>query len=198
MSDDLSAAKQAMRKAMAAQRARLDAPARRQAAEILARRLPGELRLTANAIVAGYHPVRTEFDVLPLLRVLAALGLAVALPVVDGPDRPLLFRRHVEGARLGANRFGIPEPGPDAPILTPSHLLVPLLAFDADGYRLGYGGGYYDRTLAWLRSRGRTVTAIGVGFECQRVEAVPHGADDQPLDFVATERGLHGPRGSPG
>jgi len=138
--------------------------------------------------VAGYWPLRDEFDVLPLLAHLEAAGHPCGLPVATAPGMPLSFRRWVPGTALVAGPFGTRQPPPEAPPLRPRLLLVPLLAFDRDGWRLGYGGGYYDRTLAALR-RERAVVAIGIAFAAQEVTAVPHGPGDERLDWVVTEAG---------
>lgn len=129
-----------------------------------------------------------EFDDRPLLAYFASSGHPCALPVVVAKDMPLEFRRWRPGDRLVASGFGIEVPGSDAPRLQPTVLLVPLLAFDAEGHRLGYGGGYYDRSLAMLRQHG-PVLAIGVAFAGQAVDEVPHGPGDQRLDWIVTEEG---------
>ncbi len=153
------------------------------------RRARGQgLHFPAGAVVAGYWPMRDEFDVRALLRDLNDEGMVCALPVVGGPDRPLAFRRWRPGDRLAEGAFGIAEPAAGKPELRPVALLVPLLAVDGAGRRLGHGKGFYDRTLAALRATG-PVTAIGVCFEAQRVREVPAEPHDQRLDWVLTERG---------
>ena len=144
---------------------------------------PGE---TAPPI-AGYVPVGTEADVMPLLCRLAAAGYALALPEVVGVGLPLRFRRWAQGAALITGRYGIPCPKTDAPLCSPWAMLVPLLAFDRYGHRLGYGGGFYDRTLADCRRRG-AVLSIGVAFAEQELAAVPTDRHDQPLDWIVTDR----------
>jgi 5-formyltetrahydrofolate cyclo-ligase len=110
------------------------------------------------------------------------------LPVVVRRGLPLLFRAWHPGQPLVTGSFGVPRPDKDQPELTPRVLIVPLLAFDRAGYRLGYGGGFYDRTLAALRQR-KPITAIGVGYVAQELPQVPHGPMDQRLDYVLTEDG---------
>ena len=123
---------------------------------------------------------------LPLLTKLAGEGWITALPVIVGKGVPLMFRAWVPGEPLGSGLWDIKIPLETAPEVVPDVLIVPLLAFDRQGYRLGYGGGFYDRTLAKLRAL-KPITAIGVGFAAQAVEHVPHDELDQPVDFVMTE-----------
>jgi 5-formyltetrahydrofolate cyclo-ligase len=193
LSDDIIAAKQALRRTMIARRDAIDVTARASAATSLAAHLVGRLSFPANACVAGYFPFRSEFDILPLLRVLHESDRMLALPVIAGRSEPLSFRRYRPGDALAINSMGIPEPGPEAESVVPTHLLVPLMAFDDRGFRLGYGGGYYDRTLIALREAKRRVATIGIGFDLQRVEAVPHGPCDQQIELIVTERDFYGP-----
>lgn len=144
-----------------------------------------------NAAVSGYWPMSEEIDVRPLMARLHAEGHTLALPVVVGKGEPLKFRRWRPGAPLGKAGFGLHQPSADAPEVVPDILLVPLLAFDPEGYRLGWGGGYYDRTLAALRAKSQAI-AVGVAFAAQRVERVPHTERDQRLDWVVTEEGYLG------
>lgn len=115
-------------------------------------------------------------------------GWTCGLPALVGRDRPMEFRRWHAGDTLVPGQLGTNQPAKEAPVVEPSVLLVPLLAFDRAGYRLGYGGGYYDRTLAALRA-GREVVAFGVAFAGQEVDHVPHDETDQRLDWVITEQG---------
>lgn len=181
---DTAAAKQALRHSARATRHRAAETADQGTAERLADRI---LALVADRVgaVAGYVPVRSEIDPRPALARLAALDRPVALPVVLAPDQPLVFRRWHPDQPLVPGAYGIAAPGPDAAPLDPTVLLVPLLAFDRRGYRLGYGGGFYDRTLFSLRSHG-PVLAVGVAFAAQEVPAVPAAPFDQPLDGIVT------------
>lgn len=142
-----------------------------------------------HSVVSGFYPYLNEIDTRPLLGKLAGEGWTTALPVVLGKGVPLEFRRWLPGEPTVPGRWDIPRPPDDAPIVEPDVLIVPLLQFDRRGYRLGYGGGFYDRTLELLRSRKRVV-AIGVAFAVQEVAQVPQEAFDQRLDFVMTEQGL--------
>ena len=146
------------------------------------------LRAMPGAVVSGYVPVRGEIDVMPLLHALHAAGHALALPVVAAREAPLVFRRWRPGMALEKGAFGIPVPPATAPEVRPEVVLVPLVAFDAQGHRLGYGGGYYDRTLAALRAQGR-VLAVGCAHAGQEVPHIPALDTDQRLDLVLTEQG---------
>jgi 5-formyltetrahydrofolate cyclo-ligase len=141
-----------------------------------------------HAVASGFCAIGDEIDPLLLLTKLSADGHQVCLPVMQGRGLPLLFRAWKPGDPMKATLWGIGEPLPSAPYVEPGVLLVPLLAFDPMGYRLGYGGGFYDRTLANLRERG-PVIAIGLAFDEQRVDAVPHVDYDQRLDWVLTPSG---------
>lgn len=140
----------------------------------------------APGILAAYYPTAKEFDPRPLLERLAAEGWTLALPVVTG-EAPLIFRRWSPGAPLTRGQRGMMEPA-GGEILRPALLLVPLLAFDARGYRLGYGGGHYDRTLEALRRDGPAV-ALGLAFDEQEMAQLHIGPHDQRLDWILTPSG---------
>jgi 5-formyltetrahydrofolate cyclo-ligase len=137
-------------------------------------------------IVSAFYPYQSEIDARPLLAKLAGDGWTPCLPIVVARDQPLIFRRWYPGQRTVPGKWNIPQPDDDQPLLEPDVLLIPMLAFDRDGYRLGYGGGFYDRTLATLRAR-KPITAIGVAYAAQEVPHVPRGPLDQPIDFIMTE-----------
>jgi 5-formyltetrahydrofolate cyclo-ligase len=164
----------------------LPASERATAAEIVAER-EFPLVVAPGAIVSGFTPMKSEINPLPLMRKLAAAGAQLALPVVAGQGKPLIMRAWAFGAPLAAGVWGIREPKPDAPEVAPDILLVPLLAFDRRGHRIGYGAGYYDMTIAALRAR-KQVTAIGIAFAAQEIDAVPNTPRDARLDLVLTER----------
>jgi 5-formyltetrahydrofolate cyclo-ligase len=133
---------------------------------------------------AGYFPVHDELDPIPLLEELHAGGLRTALPVVrPGPD--LIFREWSPGALLKRGKFGLRQPGDEQAELTPDIVLVPLLAFDRSGARLGYGAGYYDAALRRMRQSG-PVAAIGIAFDEQEFPEVPQEPQDEPLDTILT------------
>jgi 5-formyltetrahydrofolate cyclo-ligase len=137
--------------------------------------------------VAGFMPMKSEINPLPLMRKLAAAGARLALPVVAGKGRPLIMRAWGFGEPLAAGVWGIREPPATAPAVAPDLLIVPQLAFDRAGQRIGYGAGYYDMTIAALRAV-KEVLAIGLAFAAQEIAAVPATPHDAPLDLVLTER----------
>lgn len=186
---NLDQAKKAARAEAAARRDRAFA-ADPQAGERLAGHVIAHavaLGLTAGVAVSVYWPMRQEMDVRPLLAELDRLGCRVGLPVVMGKGKPLVFRHWQPGMVLKSGAFGLSEPGPDAPEIAPRIVFAPLLAFDRRGNRIGWGAGFYDRTLAGLRAQG-PVTAVGIAYAAQEVAQVPADAHDQPLDWIATER----------
>ena len=168
---------------------------RRTAHEVLAQSAP--LLLAAQPFpatprsgfnrVSAFFPFRSEIDSRPLLGRLAGEGWTTALPVIRGPGLPLGFRRWLPGQPTVKGAMDIESPAETEPEIEPDVLIVPLLAFDKRGFRLGYGGGYYDRTLAMLRAK-KKIIAIGAAYSAQQVDSVPHDAHDQPLDYVMTER----------
>jgi 5-formyltetrahydrofolate cyclo-ligase len=142
----------------------------------------------SGATVSAYAVIGDEADPAPLLHALRAQGHALALPRVTGRGKPLDFHRYDAGQALVPGGFGLSEPARDWPLVEPDILVVPLLAFDASGYRVGYGAGFYDRTLARLRAA-RDVLAVGFAFAAQEFETVPHDEKDQRLDWIVTESG---------
>jgi len=149
--------------------------------------LPVELPL--GTIVAGYSPINSEIDPFPLMQALAKQSAELALPVIIERNRPLIFRSWSPEEGLVRGQYGIFQPSSDEPEVDPDIVLVPLAAFDHAGHRIGYGRGYYDRTLQNLRAMKR-ITVIGVAFAVQEIEVVPALAHDEHLDCVLTERGL--------
>jgi 5-formyltetrahydrofolate cyclo-ligase len=171
---------EARRAAFAARKAAF-AAGQGQAAELLADFLADQ----AGRVLSGYMPMRTEIDPLPAM---AAHQGPVCVPVIAGKGIPLRFREWSPGCAMEAGEFGALIPAEGA-WLEPQVLIVPLLAFDRRGFRLGYGGGFYDRTLERLRAR-HPVLAVGFAFATQEVEAVPVDATDQRLDAIVTDAGL--------
>jgi 5-formyltetrahydrofolate cyclo-ligase len=148
-----------------------------------------ELGLKDGATVAGYWPISTEVDVRPLLARLHERGFRCALPAIVAGEAVLAFRLWSPTDDLEPGEYDTRQPFAGAEAAMPEALLVPLLAVDGQGHRLGHGRGWYDRTLAALRARGSLV-AIGVGYGVQRIERVPWAADDQNVDWILTERSL--------
>ena len=189
---DQSPEKAALRDRMRKLRAGVHALEAASAARAVRDRFLAQIEVPQNAVVAAYSAFGDEIDPLPLLEALAAKGVALALPVVEAKAAPLVFRAWMPGAPLVPHRFGMAEPSRDAPAVVPDIVVAPLLAFDRQGYRLGYGGGYYDRTLAGLRKRGR-VLAVGIGYAMQETPNVPRAPHDLPLDWIVTERAAFAP-----
>jgi 5-formyltetrahydrofolate cyclo-ligase len=162
------------------------------AGSALARHLRDHVSLPRDCAVSGYWPLPEEMDVKPSLRDLHATGHRIGLPVVVGRAKPLVFREWRPGMDLVVGNFNVHAPPPDSPEIVPQVLLVPMLAFDLHGYRLGYGGGFYDRTLRKLREAAEKaashVLVIGIAYAAQQVAEVPRGPYDQPLDWIATEK----------
>jgi 5-formyltetrahydrofolate cyclo-ligase len=182
----VSQGKARLRRDAMARRDALPADARSAAAATIAKR-SFPLAIATGSIMSGFMPLKSEINPLPLMRALAGQGARLALPVVARRGKPLVMRAWSFGEPLSAGVWGIREPMPEAAEVEPDILLVPLLAFDRAGFRLGYGGGYYDLTIAQLRAR-KTVTAVGLAFAAQEVSAVPATHCDAKLDLVLTER----------
>jgi 5-formyltetrahydrofolate cyclo-ligase len=180
--------KRAARAAALERRAALHAGlpgAARQAAGHL---LDAVARARRTGAVSCYLPIRDELDPMPAMLALAGLGYRLCVPVIEGRGLPLRFREWAPGVRVVPGPFGVAVPA-EGDWLVPEVLVVPMLAFDARAYRLGYGGGFYDRTLAALRAEGE-VLALGLAYAGQEVPQVPHGPRDQHLDAVVTEAGV--------
>lgn len=155
-------------------------------AALAARGIP-VARNSQNNIISAFHSFGTEISTFELFDKLVADGWITALPVVVAKNTPLVLRQWKPGDALVLGRWDIQVPPAEAPEVLPDVLLVPLLAFDRRGFRLGYGGGFYDRTLEKLRGL-KKVTAIGIAYAGQEVEAVPRDAFDQRLDWIMTEK----------
>jgi 5-formyltetrahydrofolate cyclo-ligase len=185
-SDSSPDLKAELRRTAMAQRDALPPAERMAAAQAIADRgLPVDLK--PGVIVSGFSPLKSEISPLPLLRRLADAGAGLALPVVVGRGQPLVMRAWSFGAPLDAGVWGIRQPPADAAEVFPDILIVPLLAFDRRGHRIGYGAGYYDMTIGRLRAM-KPITAIGIAFAAQEIAAVPATPRDARLDLVLTER----------
>ena len=170
----------AQMRAIRAAAARNDLGAAQRAADNLPSALLGRFDT-----VAGYAPLNSEIDPLPLLTLLAQAGARVALPRTLA-GQPLQFHLWQPGQLLVKSAFGVAEPEPTAPVCEPDLIVVPLLAFDRLGARMGYGQGHYDRTLANLRRRQRVV-ALGLAYDAQEVANLPLEDHDETLDGILTE-----------
>ncbi|WP_050927602.1 5-formyltetrahydrofolate cyclo-ligase [Aestuariivita boseongensis] len=178
---DLAQVKADARKAAFARRKTAHAAAGPGASALLSEVLAGYRGMP----LSGYMPIRTEIDPLPAMAEAAAHG-PVGVPVIQGAGQPLLFSRWEPDAPMKEGPFGALIPARDD-FFEPEIVIVPLVAFDGQGGRLGYGGGFYDRTLELLRAR-RATLAIGFAFAAQEAEALPLEPTDQPLDMIVTER----------
>jgi 5-formyltetrahydrofolate cyclo-ligase len=183
-------AKAALRREAAKQRMIAFRDSGEAACQAALHRFRAAIEVPPGAAIAGYWPIGDEIDPRPILRYLHAAGHRCSLPAVIRQEESLVFRAWRPGAALVPSRHGTRAPGQDAPETVPDLLLVPLLAFDHYGHRLGYGAGYYDRTLHKLRAR-RAVLAVGLAFAVQEVERIPADDFDQALDWVVTERAAH-------
>ncbi|NOX82208.1 MAG: 5-formyltetrahydrofolate cyclo-ligase [Alphaproteobacteria bacterium] len=174
----------------AAARARPDAA--ENAARHAARNFLSAIDVPGDAIVSLYYPIKDELDTEPLAAALSERGTMIALPVVGAKNQPLIFRAYQPGDELIAGAYGEQVPTEDARQVRPAIIIAPLLAFTRTGGRLGYGGGYYDRTLEALRANAQSegdILAVGFAYGVQEVDALPLEPLDQPLDWVVTERG---------
>lgn len=169
------------------------ANADRQVADLLLGQVREESQKTGHqiwhpgAVISSYYQRGSEMDMTVLNQTLVGAGYDLALPAVLGRGHPLAFRRYRPGDKLAKGVLEVMEPSPESPIVLPRILLVPLLAFDRAGNRLGYGGGYYDRTVALFR-READIQAIGIAFAGQEMAEIPVGGTDAPLDWIVTEK----------
>lgn len=155
--------------------------------DVLAEHLNG----ARGKIVSGYWPIKGEPDLREWLTELHSLGVTVALPIVETKAAPLVFRRWTPETRMMRGDWGIPVPPPEAEVVVPDISLAPVMGWNDEGYRLGYGGGYFDRTLAALDP---CPVTIGIGFQAARLETIYPQPHDIPLDFILTEAGVQAKR----
>lgn len=182
-------AKRALREQSIARRSSLLADHPDRFGPTLARQDLAALELRPDSIVSAFASMADEIDVNPLLARLHGQGQPLCLPVIVARRQPLIFRRWRPGDVMDKGMWGIAQPAASQPEVAPDVMLVPLLAFDRQGWRLGYGGGYFDRTIAGLRAA-KPVTTVGIALDELEVDAVPHLDYDQPLDWVLTPSGL--------
>lgn len=174
-----------------ARRDGIGADARRAGAEAIACHGIGFSGAAAGAIVSGFAAIGAEIDPMALMQALAAAGHPLALPVITTRGSSLIMRRWAPDQPLRSGQWGIREPLAAAPEVEPDVVLVPLLAFDRAGRRLGYGAGYFDRTIARLRAA-KPLIAIGLAYVEQEVAEVPTNEHDEVLDWVLTPEGVRG------
>jgi len=188
-SHDIVTAKAVMRKDAASRRATLigeqpDAP------QNLAGYAAALIEAFGPGVYAAYLPIRSELSPIALVGELVAADMTTVMPITPEPENPLSFHQWAPGMPLAEGPYGTKQPPSSNPKIDPDVILAPMLAFDAACRRLGYGGGFYDRTIADLRSKGRDVRVIGVAFSGQKVAAVPTGPYDMALDAVLTPEGV--------
>lgn len=184
--------KAALRKEMQERRAAMSAADRAHAAGAVATHAEALLGLVpgiAAPVVSTYWAIGPEIDAVSLEAAIVARGGKLCLPVMVGKGKPLEFRRYAHGDTLNHRMWGIHEPLPTAGVVDPDLLLVPSLAIDRAGHRLGYGGGFYDRTLTGLRAR-RKIVAVAICYDEQVIDAVPHMHYDASVDWIVTPLGL--------
>ncbi|UXN03279.1 5-formyltetrahydrofolate cyclo-ligase [Bartonella sp. HY406] len=183
--------KQQQRHEALAKRDRLALDFRRQVAEQLANEANALLSLDEASIVAGFWPIGSEIDPRPLLLVLKEKGKTICLPaIIDSKARQMQFRQFCCEDELIPMGFGTMGPPASAAILDPDLILLPLAAFDAIGNRIGYGGGFYDRIIADMRSRQKQPFLVGLAFDCQEVNSIAAEDHDIPFQALLTEKGL--------
>lgn len=180
MTDEISNRKAEARKAAFARRKAAHVPGRDCTEGLLA-----HLGTPQGRVIAGYMPIRTEIDPLPAMTALSRNN-KICVPIVQGPGQPLIFRAWTPDAEMEKGAFGALIPA-DGAVLVPDLLVVPLVAFTAQAFRLGYGGGFYDRTLAQLCSADPDTEAVGFAYDAQLTDALPLEATDRKLDAIVTE-----------
>lgn len=187
MDDGIEAEKAALRKQAHARREALSTQFRSEASSAISFQFFDKVAFGPDDAIAGYWRIRDEVDCQPILVKLMDGGQVVILPVVVGAEEPLEFRIWAPDAPLYEAGFGTLAPSDLAPRAEPDIVLMPLLGYDSEGTRLGYGGGYYDRTLSSLRKK---PLLVGLAFSAQKLEKIPRGGHDVPLDAVVTEEGV--------
>lgn len=186
---DLATEKRKLRETMRHRRMNMPHAAMVQASRSVARHFADHPILAFAPSFAGYIVMRSELDVRPVFEQMARFDKDTSLPCIRG-EKHLLFRQWRLGDPLLRSALGTEEPSTTAPSVIPALVLVPLLAFDGDGYRLGYGAGYYDRTIAAMREFSTPPLFIGVAYANQEIDQVPTDTHDMALDGVITELGV--------
>lgn len=187
--NETTTSKAALREDLLQQRMKIPPAARLAAAEAVCENFLANVPLPAESVIAGYWPIRNEIDDRILLRRLLQMGFTCALPCVDTPGSPLVFRQWSETARMVGGNYSIPEPREEA-VVTPTIVLVPMAAFDSHRSRLGYGSGYYDRTLGALKGR-QKVVAVGLAYDTQLYPLLPQEENDVSMDMIITDKKVY-------
>ncbi len=181
--------KDRLRKEALSRRNALDATYRIEAGLAVAEIGKAAIAIEPGDVVAGFWPIRTEIDIRPLMFALYEEGARLCLPAILD-KQTIVFRELIRGAEFVDMGFGTAGPGPDAQVLQPGIMLMPLAAYDDAGNRIGYGAGYYDRAIAAMHGAGHFPRLIGCAFDCQKVSSIPAEPHDVPLETIITESGL--------
>lgn len=184
-----SPSKSSLRQKHSQQRMQLSPDLQKEASGKVCNFFLTHISISADAVVAGYWPVRGELDDLPILYALLPRGYSCALPHVVAEGMPLLFRPWHEGSAMTAGKYDIPEPVSDQ-VLTPDIILVPMAVFDKTGHRIGYGSGFYDRTIARLREV-KPVIAVGIAYDIQECDVIPAEDNDIRMDIIITDKNVY-------
>ncbi len=180
--------KSELRKIKLSERNQLNCKYRKEASEKVVNSLREFLKSTKSENIALFYPINSEIDIIDLSQTFKG---NVLLPCVVDKDAPLVFKKwNLDEQALEKKAFGVFEPNQNSDVMIPDVIIVPFLAFDGEGYRLGYGGGYYDRTISGLRNE-KDVLTIGVGFDVQKALEIPHDVFDMRLDLVITEANIY-------
>jgi 5-formyltetrahydrofolate cyclo-ligase len=185
----ISIEKRKLRQSMLAARVSMPHASMAAASHAVARHYADHPILAFAPSFSGYIAMRGELDVMPIFDIMERWDKVTSLPCIMG-ERTLMFRQWDRRAPLMRQPLGTQEPLATAPSIIPALVLVPLLAFDADGYRLGYGAGYYDRAMELMRQFPTPPLFVGVGYSAQEVDRIPSEPHDQPLDGILTELGV--------
>ena len=181
-------AKKTLRSNMLDKRDRISVAHRKQASVNVANNFMGNIPFGKHDIIAFYWPMAGEIDCILMAEALIELNHSLVLPVIESSNTPLIFRQYTKGMELQKNKqFHVMEPPESAKRMEPNIIITPLLAFDKLGNRLGYGGGFYDRTLEAYKNKSNIVT-VGVAYDFMQVTTVPAEGHDQKLDCVVTDK----------
>jgi len=162
---------------------------RQWAAKKAAKSFLQNITLQKHFVISAYWPLPSELDCRPLIHALFNGGYRIALPAIALQKQSICFRRWQPGDGLAKSNLGVLEPLPNAEEIIPNVVITPFLAINSQGFRLGYGGGYYDRALRILRETAPDLLAVGLGYSAQEVATLPYDENDEPLDWLVTEQG---------